>query len=106
MRELSEATGHSRSYLRSQLRKFDIAQEKKDAGLQPFGWESKDGRLQEIAKEQTVICEILSLQKSGLGVKAIASELNRRSIPSKTGGKWWPSSVRSVTKRAEQKLTA
>ena len=46
-----------------------------------------------------VLSEILALNKSGKGCKSIASELNRRGIPSKTGGLWGHSSVQNILNR-------
>jgi hypothetical protein len=100
MTELSKATGHSRSYLRNQLRKFGIRSEKDTPRLAPYGWEWRDNKLVENAKEQTVLCEILRLNKEGKGCKSIAAELNRRSIPSKASTKWGHSSVQNILNRA------
>lgn len=103
MRELSATTGHSRSYLRSQLRKFGIRSEKDAPRLAPFGWDWKDNELVQNAKEQTVLCEIFLLNKGGKGCKSIAAELNRRTIPSKAGGQWWSSSVQNILNRSPHK---
>jgi hypothetical protein len=51
------------------------------------------------AKEQAVLGEFLLLRKEGKGSKSIAAELNRRDIPSKTGGRWWSSSVQNILNR-------
>ena len=102
MRELSEATGHSLSYLRQQLRKFGIGNEKDAPRLAPFGWDWIDNQLVQNAKEHPVLCEILRLNKDGKGCKSIAAELNRRGIPSKAGGQWWPSSVQNILNRVRK----
>jgi hypothetical protein len=66
MKELAEATGRTRSFLRQQLRKFGIQKENSPPRLGPFGWDWKDNDLVENAKEQTVICEILRLSSPSL----------------------------------------
>jgi len=103
MRQLSKETGHSRSYLRQQLRKFDLAQEPSYKGLQPYGWNLKDRKLVPQENEQQVICEILTLSQSGKSSIDIARHLNQQGIPSKTGGKWWHSSVRRVIARERKR---
>lgn len=102
MRELAKVTGHTKPYLRQQLRKFGIQPENAPIQLGPFGWDWKDGQLVENAKEQTILTEIQRLRAEGKGSKSIAAELNRRSIPSKIGTRWHPSSVRNVVRRMEQ----
>ena len=86
MRELARTTGHSLSYLRQQLRKYDIGQEKKTTGVQPYGWHWEGGVFKKNANEQGVICEILRLSKGGLGPVAIASELNQKRILARITG--------------------
>jgi hypothetical protein len=100
MRELSKVTGHSRSYLRDQLRKFGIRPENAAPRLGPYGWDWQGQELVENAKEQHVLCEILRLNKDGKGCKSIAAELNRQSIAAKAGGRWGPSSVQNILNRA------
>ena len=99
MRELSKATGHSRPYLRQQLRKFDIRSERDRPGLAPFGWDCVSNQLVKNEKEQSVLGDILRLKTAGKGIKAIAAALNRGNVPSKTGGRWWPSSVKNILRR-------
>ena len=103
MRELAEATGHTRPYLRRQLRKFGIRQENQAPRLASFGWDWKDTKLVENPKEQVVLREIVQLNKVGQGCKSIASELNRRSIKAKAGGCWWSSSVQNILNRRHKK---
>ena len=105
MRELAVATGHSRHLLCQQLRKFGIKQENAAKPLAPFGWDLKGRELVKNAKEQIVLVEILRLRKLGLGPKTIATKLNSRGTPSKTGGRWGHSSVQNILRRAESKKT-
>lgn len=99
MRELSAATGHSKSYLQQQLRKFGIEKEKGNFGIAPYGWDWTGQELIQNAKEQQVICEIMQLRKGGNGFNKIASELNKKRIPAKSGGHWWGVTVSNVIKR-------
>ena len=96
LREVSRATGHSREYLRKQLRKFGIQKEKSPPRVVPFGWSWKSDQLVENAKEQAVIREILILRAGGMSLKEIAAELNRRAVPTKDKGRWWHSTMGRV----------
>ena len=99
MRQLSAVTGHTRHYLCQQLRKFNIRPEHCPPRFAPFGWDWKGNTLVKNEKEQTLLREILRLNKDGKGCKSIAAELNRRSVPSKSGGRWWSSSVQNILNR-------
>jgi hypothetical protein len=39
---------------------------------------------------------LLELQRQGLGLQAIARELNRRQLPTARGGLWYATSVRNL----------
>jgi hypothetical protein len=65
-------------------------------GSKPFG--TADGH-------RPVIDRILSLRSAGMAVDTIAETLNAEGLMSKTGGKWYGSSVRNVLLR-EQKTVA
>jgi hypothetical protein len=106
MRQLSKETGHSLSYLRQQLREFGIAQEKSDQGLQPYGWRMVDRKLVPVENEQQVICEIIAHAASGESSVDISRDLNKRAVPSKTGGKWWPSAIRRILARERKRTTS
>jgi hypothetical protein len=102
LRQLSKATGHSISYLQSQLRKFGIDQEKGNLGVAPYGWDWTGSRLVKNAQEQMTICEMTRLHEGGRSLSAIALDLNRRSIPAKNGGQWWPVTVGKVIRRVSR----
>jgi hypothetical protein len=106
MRQLSKETGHSLSYLRQQLREFGIAQEKSDQGLQPYGWRMVDRKLIPVENEQRIICEMIQRAKAGENSGDICRSLNKRNVPSKTGGKWWPSSIRRILARERKRTTS
>lgn len=71
------------------------------SGRIPFGYSlDSDGvTLVTVADEQNVLRVIQELHNDGLSLRAIASELNRREVPTKTGTPWKHSSVQSIMKR-------
>lgn len=73
-------------------------------GTIPLGHDlADDGRtLIPNASEQATIGLIRELAAAGLGPRPIASELNRRGIPSKSGGRWWHSAVARVLARLSE----
>lgn len=62
----------------------------------PFGYCRVDDKLIPIEAEQRVIEDIKLLRESGESLQAIADTLNGRSIPTKIGGKWHPSTVTNI----------
>jgi len=62
-------------------------------GAKPFG---------HVEGDQTTIDRILRLRSEGLAVDKIALALNSEGLLSKTGGKWYGSSVRNVLLRSER----
>jgi hypothetical protein len=51
--------------------------------------------------EPDPLAEIVALRTSGLGPSAIATELNRRGVPTRSGhGQWWPAQVSSALVRS------
>ncbi|MGE4231721.1 MAG: recombinase family protein [Bacteriovoracia bacterium] len=101
MSQMAKVTGHSRGHLKRQLLKFEIEPDKGDFGRATYGW-SWDAKTRQLVRnefEQTVIELIFSLSKGGMGLKRIARELNRRSILTKYGKKWWPQTVKNILRR-------
>lgn len=71
-------------------------------GLTPYGFNrvesSKD--LVVNSAESDVISSIVELRKRGLGYRRIASDLEKRGIPTKAGGKkWYPKVVMQILNR-------
>jgi hypothetical protein len=99
MRALSKSTGHSISYLQSQLRKFGIEKEKGNLGIAPYGWDWTGKKLVRNAKEQKVICEMKRLHQGGRSFSGIAKDLNQKRILSKGGGQWWAGTVSKTLQR-------
>ena len=56
------------------------------------------------AAEQAVLARILRLRKRGLGVKAIASKLNRAGqVNPRTGGTWSHGNVAAILRTVERR---
>jgi DNA invertase Pin-like site-specific DNA recombinase len=64
----------------------------------PFGFQeqiTKDGKiLVQDKKEQDVLLLIKKWRSNGWSLRKIVNELTRRAIPTKQGGKWYPSTVK------------
>ena len=66
-------------------------------GSTPYGFRlSKDKKLVEVPKEMRVVKRILKWRKEGRSYGKIAKELNAKKVPTKRGGKWYPSTVRYI----------
>lgn len=94
----SIAESESRSI--SQNSKWSIKHRFKEGtfiiGYPPYGYENKDGKMSIVSTEAKVVKEIFTMTINGMGTYLIAKELNRRSIPSKKGAKWYSSTVRAI----------
>lgn len=75
----------------------------KRGGHTPFGYAYLDGQLVIDPKEQIIIRKILKHHQTGLSGNAIAEELNRQKIPSRTGKIWRPCVVRRIIKSNKSK---
>ena len=74
----------------------------KRVGTIPFGFDCLDGEnLTPNAVEQAVIKTIRGLKESGETLRAIAAELERRGMKTKTGGaKWSPKVIADILRKA------
>ena len=74
----------------------------KRVGTIPFGFDCLDGEnLTPNAAEQVVIETIRGLKESGETLRAIAAELERRGMKTKTGGaKWSPKVIAGILRKA------
>lgn len=70
----------------------------KRGGHTPYGYAYLDGQLIIDPKEQIIVRKIMKLHQSGLSGNAIAKELNRQKIPSRTDKSWSPCVVRRIIK--------
>ncbi len=70
-------------------------------GEVPYGYDlSADGvTLSPNAEEQEAIGLINTLHQAGMSLRAIAAELNGRSVPSKKGGEWIHTAISRILKR-------
>ena len=73
----------------------------KRIGQVPFGWTlcSKGDRLVEDTIEQAALKKILELSAEGLSLRGIARALNNAGVPSKNGGSWSFTSIKSILER-------
>jgi len=62
----------------------------------PFGFNYKNGKLEKNKEEQDVIRIIKQLRSSGLSLRGIARELNRRLVPTKNNGIWQAATVSNI----------
>lgn len=71
-------------------------------GRPRYGWrvegEGKAAALVEVEEEQLVIERVRVLRRDGVTMRRIAATLNGDGIPSKTGGEWRHTAVRSILK--------
>jgi IS30 family transposase len=68
-------------------------------GQIPFGFDYKNGKLEKNKEEQEVIRIIKQLRSSGLSLREIARELNKRLIPTKKNGIWQGATVSTILSR-------
>jgi len=69
-------------------------------GIAPYGYEARDGELHEIAKEQKIRKAIFLNRANGDSYARIAEDLRIERVPTKRGGRWHASTVRSILKGA------
>jgi site-specific DNA recombinase len=97
----------------AQLERDTIAERTKDAlankiangenvGATAYGYRVEDGKLVPVPEEQEVLAVIRGLRsgKKPKTYKEIADRLNADKIPCKRGGKWHPSTVRMILRKA------
>lgn len=71
------------------------------SGRIPYGFRlAADGRtLAPVPEEAGLVADVAALQASGLSLRAIAAELDRRGVPTKTGRPWSHTSVHALLRR-------
>lgn len=71
-------------------------------GKVPYGFDLAEDGVNLVANpaEQRVLSLVASLRRSGYSLRAIADELNKRGIPSKSGQQWKHSTIQRIVKRA------
>lgn len=80
--------------------KIDRTQNKR-GGYTPYGYAYLDGKLLIDPKEQITVRKILKLRHEGKTFQAIADELNRHKIPTRSGKPWIKSVIRSIVLRTK-----
>ena len=65
-------------------------------GMPPYGWRPVNKELERDPAEQVVVAEMQRLRGIGMSFRAIADQLNERGVPTKTGRRWHPPTVRDV----------
>ena len=112
IRDIEERIGIPKSTVRETLKKNGMALRNplngnaihidrlhtKRGGHTPYGYAYLDGQLIIDPKEQIIVRKIMKLHQSALSGNAIAKELNRQKIPSRTGKSWSPCVVRRIIK--------
>jgi len=74
----------------------------KKTGKVPYGYEEvADAMLMVVPEEMEVVREIQLREGRGERLKAIATILNARLVPTKEGGKWHASTIRNIVNRKE-----
>jgi IS30 family transposase len=68
-------------------------------GQVPFGYNYRNGKLEKNKEEQEVIRIIKQLRASGLSLKGVARELNKRLVPTKNNGIWQAATVSTILLR-------
>jgi hypothetical protein len=71
-------------------------------GAAPYGWRVSHGQLIPVPAEQGPRWLILHLRGKGWSLPKIAAELDRLSIPARSGRAWNPSAVYAVCTRAAE----
>lgn len=92
----SERTKEALGHLRRQGRRV--------SGRIPFGYDLAGENLVENAREQRTIGTIRELRASGLSLRAIARELAKKGIRTKTGGAEWSAKVVAFTIRRDESM--
>ena len=64
--------------------------------------QTKNGKLEKNKEEQEVIRTIKQMRSSGLSLRDIAKELNRRLIPTKKNGIWQGGTVSTILSRVSK----
>jgi site-specific DNA recombinase len=86
--QVSERTAMALAHKRTTRRRY--------TNVAPFGYAWRADRLVDNPAERPHVATILRLRGDGLGYKAIAAELERQHVPTRYGGRWNWSSVRSI----------
>ena len=67
-------------------------------GAVPYGFDSSDGELSPNSEEMEILRNVFKLRRKRKSYQKISDYLNRKKVPSKNGGKWYPKTVMGVLK--------
>ncbi len=106
LRELAQASGHSRHSVKDALVHFGISIRDRDQSGQrrgqiPFGCRMVRGQLVKHKSERKVIDEMKAMRVAGGSFRKIAAAMRDRGVKTKNGGKWQASIVMKILKRSE-----
>ncbi len=90
-----------RNPVNGNAKKIDNKRSKR-GGHTAFGYAYLDEQLVIDPKEQIALRKILKLHHSGKSNPAIADELNRQKVPTRSGKPWIRSVIRSIIQRAKE----
>jgi DNA invertase Pin-like site-specific DNA recombinase len=68
-------------------------------GSPALGFQMIDKSLEKIESELETIARIEKLKKDGFKLQQIADQLNLQNIPTKRGGKWYPTTIKNVLEK-------
>jgi len=74
-------------------------------GQIPFGYNYRNGKLEKNKEEQEIIRIIKQLRSSGLSLRGIARELNKRLVSTKKNGIWQAGTVSTILSRVGNQKT-
>lgn len=74
-------------------RKFKAERGGYASGRPPLGYKAVNGELKKVKREVEIIKTIFDMTANGKTMANIADYLNDKDVPTKKGGKWWPSTM-------------
>jgi predicted DNA-binding protein YlxM (UPF0122 family) len=101
--EIHKKTKWSRTSISDALRSLGIEKPNRKAPVLSYG-EKLIGTTRVVHKgELKIIDKMVTLLEEGLNYSQISKYLNDKSIPTKRGGSWHPSTVKEIIKRTQKR---
>ncbi len=111
-REIARVLNVNHSSVIERLREFGIYRPEENPSKRnkikrqiPYGYDYKNNKLVKNPQEQEVIREIKQMRATGLSLREIANELNKKLIPTKNNGIWQANTIRKILQRGKNNLT-
>ena len=101
--EIHKKTGWSRTSISDALRALGVKKETRKSPALCYGEKFIGNKRVPHKGEQKTISKMIELRKQCYSYKRIAEYLNDKSIPTKLGGSWYPSTVKDIVKRELKK---